>query len=491
MKSGKGLYFILFLVACYFVLFLHLDSQAVHLWDESRRAVSAFEMVQNGHWLVPHFEGQPEMYGTKPPLLVWLQAFFMMLVGYNELAVRLPSALAALATVLLLVAFAERQLKLPLAGYFGSFVLLTNLMYINYHGAVTGDYDALLTLFTTAYLLSYYRYLENLKPRHIYLTGLFIALACLTKSIAGLFFAPGLLLFTLYRRKLQDVLRQRSLYLAAAGTIAVIAVYYLARESVNPGYLDAVWMNEVYGRYFEPQEGHQHDFWYYFRHTFEQKRFHPWVYFLPLGFLISLSLNRTQRLGQLILINAVIFLLILSKGGTKLEWYPLPVLPSLSLVIGIGLAHLHESVTQKLRPKLRPWLFATFLIAIFAQPYWQTVQRNLNNTPRGWEEWRERYRDAMRQLPDEKSYTIVHGQYNGHIVFYKKLWNHQGYDIRQHMLQPPAPHVQENGFTTGPPVFRQGEKVLVCEGEAQQAVEKNNQTNIIREAGKCRLLQIN
>ena len=146
MRFTKGLYFFLFLVACYFLLFLHLDSQALHLWDESRRAVSAFEMVQNGNWLVPMFEGQPDMYGTKPALLVALQAFFMTFLGYNELAVRLPSVLAALATVFMLIHFAKHWLRLPFAGYLGSLVLLTSLMYINYHGAVSGDYDALLLL---------------------------------------------------------------------------------------------------------------------------------------------------------------------------------------------------------------------------------------------------------------------------------------------------------------------------------------------------------
>ena len=57
------------------------------------------ELLEGSHFLVPEFEGQPDLYGTKPPMLIWAQGSAMALLGVNELAVRLPSALAALFTV--------------------------------------------------------------------------------------------------------------------------------------------------------------------------------------------------------------------------------------------------------------------------------------------------------------------------------------------------------------------------------------------------------
>ena len=490
MRFTKGLYFFLFLVACYFLLFLHLDSQALHLWDESRRAVSAFEMVQNGNWLVPMFEGQPDMYGTKPALLVALQAFFMTFLGYNELAVRLPSVLAALATVFMLIHFAKQWLRLPFAGYLGSLVLLTSLMYINYHGAVSGDYDALLCLWTTAYALSYYKYLESFDKKYIYYTGLFVALACLTKSIAGLFFAPGLIVYTLFRRQFQEVIRKADLYYAATGSIALILSYYFLREIYHPGYLHAVWMNEIYGRYFAPQEGHTHDVWYYLRHTYESKGFHPWVFFLPFAFIIGYFNEKTKAITQLILINALVFLWILSNGGTKLEWYPLPIIPSLSFLIGIALAWLWEHMRSLVSLPYQPILAGLFILAIFAQPYGKIVQRHLNNTPLGWDGWLERYRDAMEAFSDEKTYTVLHSRYNGHVVFYKKIWNHQGHNIRQHILHPPAPHVQATGFSTGRLNFPKGQKLLMCEGEAFDRIRETYEYKEVRWYRKCQMWEI-
>jgi 4-amino-4-deoxy-L-arabinose transferase-like glycosyltransferase len=68
---------------------------AVDLWgrDEPRYARVAYEMVADGHWLVPHFNGT--WYGEKPPLCFWAIAVAFSALGVGEVAARLPSALAA------------------------------------------------------------------------------------------------------------------------------------------------------------------------------------------------------------------------------------------------------------------------------------------------------------------------------------------------------------------------------------------------------------
>ena len=157
MKKQRFFGLLLLLFLCYFPLFLHLDTLSLRLWDESRRGVNAIEMATEGNWLVPHFEGHPDNYGTKPPFLVWMQAIGMKIFGVNELAVRLPSALAGVATVLLLWFFAGRVLNRPISGFFAGLILVTSQLYIDKHAAISGDYDALLTLFQTFYLLCFYQ----------------------------------------------------------------------------------------------------------------------------------------------------------------------------------------------------------------------------------------------------------------------------------------------------------------------------------------------
>lgn len=54
-------------------LFLHLDSHALQIYDEARRGVNAMEMYLHGFGLVSRYEGQADMWGIKPPLLIWIQ----------------------------------------------------------------------------------------------------------------------------------------------------------------------------------------------------------------------------------------------------------------------------------------------------------------------------------------------------------------------------------------------------------------------------------
>jgi len=61
-----------FFAVVYFPLFLHLENLPLRIWDEARLAVSAYEMSHNGNYIVVHFDGKPEMWSTKPPLMIWL-----------------------------------------------------------------------------------------------------------------------------------------------------------------------------------------------------------------------------------------------------------------------------------------------------------------------------------------------------------------------------------------------------------------------------------
>jgi 4-amino-4-deoxy-L-arabinose transferase-like glycosyltransferase len=71
----------LFVVLGVFPVFMHLDTLPIRIWDEARQAVNALEMWENGNFLVTHFEGSPDMWSTKPPLLIWLQVALIGLLG--------------------------------------------------------------------------------------------------------------------------------------------------------------------------------------------------------------------------------------------------------------------------------------------------------------------------------------------------------------------------------------------------------------------------
>lgn len=74
--------------------------------DESRYALVAQGMLEEGHWLVPHLEGRP--YTHKPPLYLWMLAALKGLGLPWTAAGVLPSFAAALALLLFFPRFGRR-----------------------------------------------------------------------------------------------------------------------------------------------------------------------------------------------------------------------------------------------------------------------------------------------------------------------------------------------------------------------------------------------
>src|SRR5215471_20895901 len=77
------------------VVFWRLGFPSLMDPDEAHYAELTREMLRAGNWLVPLLDGQP--YIDKPILFHWLQGAAITLLGQSEFAVRLPSALAAIA----------------------------------------------------------------------------------------------------------------------------------------------------------------------------------------------------------------------------------------------------------------------------------------------------------------------------------------------------------------------------------------------------------
>src|SRR5450432_3795221 len=67
--------------------------------DEPRNSQCGREMLDRGDWIVPTFNGQ--LRTDKPILLYWAMLAVYNVLGVNEFAARLPSALAGVGTVVL------------------------------------------------------------------------------------------------------------------------------------------------------------------------------------------------------------------------------------------------------------------------------------------------------------------------------------------------------------------------------------------------------
>jgi len=362
-------------------LFAHLDEVPIQVWDEMRNAQNALEMNKTGNIIVTTIDYKPEVWNTKPPFMIWVLALSQRILGYNELAVRLPSAIAGLLTCFLLLHFGKRRLGSWLPGIIAVVVLVSTRGYVTTHGTRTGDYDAMLTLFTTASVLWFVNFIEDEKHRWLYASAVMLVLAVLTKGIAGLLVCPAMLGYVLVRRKGSLLFKSRAFYYSALGFIVVVVGYYLLREFLQPGYWNMVLQNEIFGRYNSPAETHSGNFWIYFK-VLGETEFVPWIWFVipaALGGFFAKDI-RHRHLALICALVAVSTLLILSCGQTKLAWYMLPVYPFLALLCGLlfyqvvqFLAH-WEAPRNLWSPNFLPVLF---VLVIATGPYLAIVDQSM------------------------------------------------------------------------------------------------------------------
>jgi hypothetical protein len=327
-------------ILAFTALFIGLDiaERPIALWDESRLAVNALEMRQRGFSLVTTYGFAPDLWNTKPPLLIWLQAGAIDLFGAREWAIRLPSLLAAVATAGLTLRFAWRLSASLFVMAIAGLALVVSGGFYGYHAAMTGDYDALLALFVTGYLLLLFELLHRRRPSAVPVIacGLLVAAACLTKGVAGLVPGAGVAVYVLARWRWRRLFETPWYGLAALLAVAIVGGFYAAREATAAGYLGAVMTNELGGRYLHGLGGHTWPAYYYPQMLAELFAFGP-AFALPL-LATALPWRRTPSAAFLTYANVitVVFLLVLTLGRTKIYWYLVPIYPVLSIAFAVA-----------------------------------------------------------------------------------------------------------------------------------------------------------
>lgn len=482
----------LFVVACYFVFLNNLGVPPVQMWDESRRAVNSLEMAFNGNLLVTYFNGNPDMWGTKPPLLIWMIVLSMKIFGYNEFALRLPSALSAMTTAIIIFIFATKYLKDLKIGLVSGLVLITSAGFIGHHTGRSGDYDALLVLWITIYSLSYFIYLHSneQKTQNFYwsIATVTVILAVLTKGIAGILPLPGLLLYTAYQKKMGKLLFSSRFYISLILFSGVVLGYYFLRELYNPGYINAVLNNELGGRYLEVNENNSGPFWYYIYNLIKY-RFIPWSYVFPVGLLISIFCvkKNLKNIGIFGFFYLIAHLLIISSAKTKLTWYDNPFYPIAALVIGVGICEIFNRLTNyfSINALKRQLIFALTVISFFSIPYFNTTynlvykQEILNfDQYNPLIRYRDYFQEVFKDMPQLNNFTAVSNNYNAHLVFYSKLANitKKNYSIL---------YLVEYGDKNKNHQFSPPEVIVTCEAKVTQKLAQRYKLKLLHSNDFC------
>lgn len=331
-----------------FLQFFRLNELPVVQWDESRLAVNAAEMYRSGNFLVSTYENQPDLYNTKPPLMIWLQVVSAYVFGMNELALRFPSAVAGFIAILFCGLMVYRKTENVYYGGLAALLLAVSGGFIQLHGSLTGDYDALLSLFALLSIYHHQKFLLHRSRKSLLYVCLFLSLAILTKSAAGLILVPILITASGLKPVRRKVLKTT---LACLIACLPFAAFCLIRETAAPGYLAAILKNDFWGRASAPLEGH-HSEWYYYIVNLFSYRFNYLVWLLPPALIAGLAWgSRTYRYYSFVF---CVYLILLSAAQTRIHWYDMPLLPLVAIVITLFIRFLYDLSDRKLLKTVLP-----------------------------------------------------------------------------------------------------------------------------------------
>jgi 4-amino-4-deoxy-L-arabinose transferase-like glycosyltransferase len=339
-----GLWFLLYGSFALFTPPLLDDADSVH-------AEVAREMLVRHDWITLH--ANAIRYLEKAPLLYWSMAASMSVFGPHDWAARLPVALAALALFLVVYRSGIQFFHCEAAGLYAALILLTSFGIFIYTRILLPDVMVCLWLSLALLLFS----ISLTEPRPSRATAWGFAAACalnvLTKGFIGIVFPLAIVfIFLLLNRNLQHLRRWHPL--SSLLIFLVISVpWHIAAGLANPA--------QGHPSGTVPTTGNVHGFfWFYFLneqiYRYLNRRVPRDYDTVPLllfwGLLIVwlmpwiIFLFRAIRVRWSLLIVWALFVMVFFSFSTRQEYYALPALPALALMIGGWLAEDEKSPSR-------------------------------------------------------------------------------------------------------------------------------------------------
>ena len=297
------------------VTFVNLGRLPLFDEDEGEYAQVAVEMANSGNFITPTLNGQP--FFEKPILTFWLQAPLVQAFGVHAGLFRLPSALACLGWILLLVQFGRRFFGEE-AGWLAGVLCATSLgVVVSGHA---GAMDGVLSLLVAAAGFDIYRAWVDQSRWAQWRVYLWMALGLLAKGPVAVIIP--FLMSGLFYASQRDFDRWLKALINPLGwlTFLIIALpWYVAQyHAMGQPFLDYFLFRENLGRMLGSLQGHGGSIFYY----------------LPVILLIALPhtslllrtgitgfTERANPLVRFLLIWFAVVLVVFSLASTKLPHY--------------------------------------------------------------------------------------------------------------------------------------------------------------------------
>ncbi len=360
-RSSKLTFLTIFALG-FFLIFAGLGSTHLIPWDEAIYAKIAKNIFTTGEYFTLHW-WPGELWFEKPPLYMWLVSGLMHLVGVSEWAVRLPSAIFGLGTVMTVYLFGKRLYNRTV-GFLSAFVLLTTFQFLYY--SRIGMLDVTLTFFTTLSIYFYWHAEEDLKKSFWVISGLSMGLAVMTKGIVG--FLPLLVILahqaTLIfsgKKKLESNLINNTLLFLLSSAVIFLPWHLIMLQQHGISFFKTYIGYHVLRRATEGIEDKGRPIYWYLVVLKVSMRL--WFVALLAAFPISLFALVTRvrqyiiqntpfklnsyRKDWFVVVAAIAIFGFFSISASKLVWYIIPVYPFLALIVGVFIERIIRATALK------------------------------------------------------------------------------------------------------------------------------------------------
>jgi 4-amino-4-deoxy-L-arabinose transferase-like glycosyltransferase len=337
---------LLLLLAAAFLLFWGLGDRG--LWAaEGRWAEITREMLLTGDFFHPTIGGEP--YFDKPLLTYWFRAAVFALTGtLNELAVRLPSALAGLAAIWATMKIGSRLWSAQTGRVAGWFLLT---MYAFLFWSRTGMADAENLAAITLAVAWYWSRRDRLGFSAMLVFYLIAFVGALTKGLTAVVVPICIVLPDMVAER-----RWRILFgVRHIGAFGLAAMVYLAPfvyasltqpTDYQSSGLALVFQENVL-RYFKPFD-HKGTFYMYFYEL--PVLLLPWTPLFVLAVLAAIRCRRSLDSHTRWLLWAIVLVFaFFSLSGSRRSYYILPILPLCALLMAVFVVWMREPRTDELR----------------------------------------------------------------------------------------------------------------------------------------------
>jgi len=372
---GRPSLHLLILVFVGYQAFVSNISLSLFAETEGLYAIVTHTMMAAGDYVHLSLRGEP--YFNKPPLFFWLQALGAHALGWSEVALRLPSALASFGTILATYGLG-RILFSPVAGFWAALTVTT--CYAALWFGPLAIIDPLLTFCMTLGMYAWARAYFQKSSQSWYLVA-FAALAvgAMVKTLHA-FAMPALVVSVfLWIRRDSQPFREPWFWAGFVFFGVLLGGYYglLGQQFWQHFFFEenlqrlVAQVGDEKRSAFEAYWGKRPIQWYGYVIWFDA---FPWSVILPTG-LVLLWKQRPWRQASRelwVLLWVGGYLLAFSLVPEKHERYLLPLLPGIGLVVGYVYQYFCVDRPQASGQALLTWMLGllgvAFGVAVFLGP---------------------------------------------------------------------------------------------------------------------------